>query len=405
MPPVEPREPWYRRSRPAVTELLAWCGGMLYPPVLFLTVARGRQGFDPVLVVPAALLTLLAVSLVRRGPLPAVALLAVAWTGAVLAMPKLEIAFLAVAITDGTLAYLAATRPRRVSLPALTVLLAAQTACAHLTAPIPAMPSTLGLLALAAAVAWMAGNSARQRRLHAAQLAEQAAAQAVTAERLRIARELHDMVAHSIGVIAIQAGVGGRVIDTQPAEARNALGVIEATSRETLSGLRRMLGALRRAEPGDTQAPRGPAPGLADLEGLIRTTGDAGVRVETSLRGEHRPLPAEVDLAAFRIVQESLTNVVRHANTDRCRVSIDYADEELVVEVVDDGHGPSGGGAGYGLTGMRERVALLSGGLTTGPRPEGGFRVEARLPIPARTGAAAADRRETQDAEVEGGTR
>ena len=388
MTPGTPRFPWSRRL--PVPALLAWCGGLLYPPVLFLTFDQSRQGFVLVRMVPAILLTLLVLFLARRGPLPALALLAVSWTAAVAAMPNLEVALFAVLITDGVLGYLAAVRPRRTSLTALVILFGSQAAYAVLTVYLRALPSTLGLLALAIAVAWLIGDSNRQHRLHARQLAEQTAVQAVTAERLRIARELHDMVAHSIGVIAIQAGVGRRVIDTQPAEARNALGVIEATSRETLSGLRRMLGALRRAEPGDTEAPRGPAPGLADLEGLVRTTGDAGVLVETSWRGERRPLPAEVDLAAFRIVQEALTNVVRHANTDRCRVSIDYGAEELLVEVVDDGHGPSGTdpGTGYGLTGMRERVALLNGDLTTGPRPEGGFHIKARLPAPGTAATA-----------------
>src|SRR5207247_10820514 len=144
----------------------------------------------------------------------------------------------------------------------------------------------------------------------------QAKLQAATAERLRIARELHDMIAHGIGVIAIQAGVGSRVIDTQPAEVRNALTAIEATSRETLAGLRRMLGVLRRAEPGSPgspgrpgpgHGPPEPAPGLADLGRLAATTAEAGVRVELRWLGERRPLPADIDLSAFRIIQEAVT--------------------------------------------------------------------------------------------------
>ncbi|MFC6935973.1 sensor histidine kinase [Actinomadura yumaensis] len=203
------------------------------------------------------------------------------------------------------------------------------------------------------------------------------------------------MVAHSIGIIAIQAGVGSRVIGTQPAEARNALSAIEETSRDTLSGLRRMLGALRRAEPvpgtsgasdGDA-APRDPAPGLADLDRLAAATRDAGVRVEVTRLGESRPLPSDIDLSAFRIVQEAVTNVVRHAGTDRCRVTIDQRDGELAVEIVDDGRGHGTTSIGYGLVGMRERVGLLHGDLTAGPRPEGGFRVAARLPVPATAAA------------------
>ena len=133
------------------------------------------------------------------------------------------------------------------------------------------------------------------------------------AERLRIARELHDMVAHSIGVIAIQAGSGRSVFDARPGEARDALAAIEATSRETLSGLRRMVTGLRRAEPGPGpgQAPLGPAPGLADIDRLAATARDAGVQVEVDWHGSREPLPADIDISAFRIIQEAVTNVVR----------------------------------------------------------------------------------------------
>ena len=190
------------------------------------------------------------------------------------------------------------------------------------------------------------------------------------------------MVAHSIGVIAIQAGTGSRVIDTQPAEARDALAAIETTSRETLAGLRRMLGALRGAGsgPDPAPAPLDPAPGLADLGRLAAATMRAGVRVEVQWRGQRRPLPADVDQSAFRIIQEAVTNVVRHAGTGHCRVIIDQQDDEVAIEVVDDGRGGTADGTGYGITGMRERVGLLHGQFTAGPRPEGGFRVAARLP-------------------------
>jgi signal transduction histidine kinase len=229
----------------------------------------------------------------------------------------------------------------------------------------------------ATVIAWMAGNSIRQRREYAEALRAQAATQAVQAERLRIARELHDMVAHSIGVIAIQAGAASMVLETQPAGARKALSAIELASRETLAGLRRMLGALRQAE--DL-----PAQGLENIGWLAATTTDAGVRVEVLWRGRRRPLPPEIDLSAFRIIQESVTNVVRHANARRCQVSVDYREEELAIEVVDDGKGFAGGdttwGTGHGISGMRERVGLLNGQFSAGPRAEGGFRVEARLP-------------------------
>jgi signal transduction histidine kinase len=192
------------------------------------------------------------------------------------------------------------------------------------------------------------------------------------------------MVAHSIGIIAIQAGMGSRVIATQPAEAGNALAAIEATSRQALAGLRQMLSALRNAESGaPASAPLHPAPGLADLDRLAATTLDAGVRVDVRWRGDRRPFPAEVDLSAFRIVQEAVTNVVRHACTGHCQVTIDCRDEELAIEVTDAGRGGVIASTGYGITGMRERAALLGGQLTAGPRPGGGFRVVASLPLPA----------------------
>ncbi|WP_435884243.1 sensor histidine kinase [Streptomyces xiamenensis] len=190
------------------------------------------------------------------------------------------------------------------------------------------------------------------------------------------------MVAHSVGIIAFQAGMGGRVIDTRPTEARRALGAIEATSRETLSGLRRMLGTLRRPVVLE------PAPGLADLDRLAATAGAAGVRVEVRRLGEPRPLPGDIELSAFRIVQEALTNVVRHARTDRCRVTVGFGEADLSVEITDKGRGPGDGrAAGYGIVGMRERAALLGGELTAGARPGGGYRVTATLPVPAPVAA------------------
>ncbi|RPF45026.1 signal transduction histidine kinase [Streptomyces sp. Ag109_G2-6] len=229
-------------------------------------------------------------------------------------------------------------------------------------------------------VAWVIGNARRQEREHTEQMRTRVAEQAVTAERLRIARELHDMVAHSIGVVAFQAGAARRVIDTQPEGARRALGAIEDTSRETLAGLRRMLGALHDAASGDAGKP---AAGLDDVDKLVENVRDAGVRVDVEWRGERRPLPPEVDLSAFRIIQESVTNVVKHSRTQQCRVSVVFHPSELSVVIVDSGSGSGRGeGSGYGIAGMRDRVKLLHGDFTAGPRPEGGYRVTARLPIP-----------------------
>ncbi|WP_236008849.1 sensor histidine kinase [Actinomadura physcomitrii] len=294
------------------------------------------------------------------------------------------IAGLEILLTDIAVCYIATTRRRRFSLPVAVVTCVLQ--LMSVVAWLSADDVLLVTIVLAAVVTWMTGNSIQVRRAHTEILREQATAQAVAAERLRIARELHDMVAHSIGIIAIQAGVGGRVIDTQPGEARNALAAIEATSRDTLSGLRRMLTALRRDEPG--AAPLGPAPGLADLGHLAAATMDAGVQVDVRIEGEPRPLPPDVELSAYRIVQEAVTNVVRHAGTDSCRVTIGYRDGELAVGIDDEGDGGVVG-TGYGIVGMRERVALLRGEFTAGPRPGGGFGVAARLPVPARAGARA----------------
>ncbi|MEV8529109.1 sensor histidine kinase [Streptomyces sp. NPDC052000] len=251
-----------------------------------------------------------------------------------------------------------------------------------------------GGLAFWFAVAWVFAGLYRKRREYLGALHEQRAARAVVTERLRIARELHDSVAHSIGIITVLSGAAARVVDTKPEQTRQALTGIETTSRQTLLELQRMLGALRRAEPDDAMpeaAPLAPAGGLADVPLLAERTADAGVRVHVTWQGERRPLPPEIELSAFRIVQESVTNVVRHSGARTCRVAVGYEPTGVTIEVVDDGDdGPGGpgrprlsaaaGGSGFGLLGMRERVSLLSGQFSAGQRPEGGFRVTARLP-------------------------
>ncbi|MDT3726337.1 sensor histidine kinase [Streptomyces sp. DSM 41972] len=371
--------------RPAARAALAWCGAIAYPFVLFFA-ARGTPFDSPGLpFVSAAAVTVLPLGLLRRRPLPALALMLLGTYVTATTTPFWQVVYLLVLANDLAAGYAVATRPRLIAVTAAVTTLGVQVAfAARLGTGTDGFARTVVVLVLALAAAWMTGHSVRERREHAAALRSQTAAQAVAAERLRIARELHDMIAHSIGVIAIQAGVGRRVIDTQPDEARNALATIEDTSRETLAGLRRTLGALRRTAPGPgTEAPpREPAPGLADLDRLTASTKDAGVHADVRWLGERRPLPPDIDLAAFRIVQEALTNVVRHADTPDCRVTIGYQDGELTIEVADDGRGGPASGIGYGITGMRERVSLLRGQFTAGPRPEGGFRVAARLPLP-----------------------
>jgi signal transduction histidine kinase len=251
--------------------------------------------------------------------------------------------------------------------------------------------------ALIIGAAWLLGYFVGDRHVYAARLEERTAEleqareelarRAVAEERLRLARELHDVVAHSMSVIAVQSGVGAHVAESRPEEVGKALSAIEATSRATLEELRRLLGVLRQdSEP---QASLAPVPGLADLEGLLGEVAKAGLAVRLQVEGTPSPLPAGVDLSAYRILQEALTNVVKHAGPAQAQVTIGYRDRDVTVEVTDDGRGaaaPTGdgrGGTGHGLVGMRERVAAFGGDLETGPRPGGGFRVAARLPLAA----------------------
>ncbi|MGW8366137.1 sensor histidine kinase [Streptomyces wedmorensis] len=255
-------------------------------------------------------------------------------------------------------------------------------------------PGFLGLtacLALLVLLAWSAGVYVRQRRAYGEALRAHSTAQALTAERLRIARELHDMVAHSIGVVAIQAGAARRVLDTEPERARDALAAIETTGRDTLRGLRSMLDLLRRTDPGPApMAEAAPLAGLADLDRLVAATAHAGVRVEVRRRGAPRALPEAVDRSAFRVVQESVANVVRHSGARHCRVTLGWRQRELSVEIVDEGDADGidvpgaahTAGTGHGIQGMRERVALLDGTFAAGPRAGGGFRVTAGFPLP-----------------------
>jgi signal transduction histidine kinase len=201
-------------------------------------------------------------------------------------------------------------------------------------------------------------------------------------ERLRIARDVHDVIGHNISLINVQASMGLDLMDSQPEQARAALSAIKSASKEALEELRTMLTALRRD---DDVAPRSPAPGLDRLPELIELTRAAGLSVEVEVVGKAPPLPAAVHLAAYRIIQESLTNVARHAGRARVTVRVTYDDADVQVEIDDDGKAPSGRasaiGTGSGITGMRERATALGGNLSAGFRPGGGFRVSARLPV------------------------
>ncbi|MFJ9038224.1 sensor histidine kinase [Streptomyces sp. NPDC102406] len=367
----------------------AWAGLALYPVVGALPLFGSSAVLPSVRALGVALAAVLLVGVVRRVPLFALAVVLLATLFAVAVQPaqgpfdtSRQTTVAAFVSADVVLGYLVARRPRGQWIAGIALTVVAQAAAVLVFVQADNLIGFAVVALLALLVACMVGLLGRERRLHAAALREQAVAEAVTAERLRIARELHDMVSHSIGVIAIQSGVASRVIETQPKEARAALTAIEETSRDTLRGLRRTLVALRGAEPGES-APLAPTTGLADLGRLTETTArDAGVRVEVVHEGAARPLPADIDLSAYRIVQESLTNVVRHAATDACRVLVSYADDALFLEIVDAGAGASATVPGMGITGMGERVSLLRGEFSAGPRPGGGFRVAARIPLP-----------------------
>ncbi|MFI7125462.1 sensor histidine kinase [Nonomuraea sp. NPDC050153] len=247
----------------------------------------------------------------------------------------------------------------------------------------------MGIAALGGA--WTVGRAVQERRFYAARDAERLAAQAVTEERLRIARELHDVVTHSVGLIAVKAGVANHVMATRPDEAHDALRVIETASRSALVEMRHLLGVLRSSSKPDFV----PAPGLAGIEGLVAQARLAGVEVGLKVRigssdegGEGQPegrgrLPEGVGLSVYRIVQEALTNVIKHAARARCWVSV-FADGKMVrIEVVDDGAGSrtsSAAGTGHGLIGMRERVMMYGGTFEAGRLSGRGFRVFAELP-------------------------
>jgi signal transduction histidine kinase len=304
-------------------------------------------------------------------------------------------------------AYTVGTRMhRRDALPALALTLAGLAVQFGVSDDLGGPADLVGAVIVVLA-AWWLGDTLRTRREYAATLEartreleirthelevarEELAGRAVVDERLRIARELHDIVAHSMGVVVVQAMVADAVIADDPAQARRAVAAIRDTGRSTLDELRGLLGALRSNDDGTS-----PLPGLADLEGLIDQMARAGLRVAVDVRGERRAVPKTVDLAAYRVVQESLTNALRHAAGASVRVEVEYGPDYVEVRVTDDGgvstevdappDAPSTvaltTGTGNGLAGMAERVALFGGEFSAGPRADGGFAVTAHLPV------------------------
>jgi len=249
-------------------------------------------------------------------------------------------------------------------------------------------PLEIGYVAVVFVTVWMLGVLMATRRDHVVELEAKTAAleaaerqlahRAVAEERSRIARELHDVVAHAMSVITVQAGVGAHLIDSRPEQAAEALSTIERTGREAMSEMRRMLAVLQGSA---TTSRSDPQPGLADLHRLAEQVRAAGVPVTLETEGSARPLSPGLDLAAYRVAQEALTNVVKHAPRSRAEVAVRYRPDRVVVEVRQ--HGPAVAGpvvAGQGLRGMAERVALYDGDLEFGPEPDG-FRVAADFPI------------------------
>jgi signal transduction histidine kinase len=280
----------------------------------------------------------------------------------------------------------------RVALPTMTVL----TAAGMLAGPLPWYAQENIAVFAWTGMAAAAGDAVRSRRDFVGAIRERAeraertreeeARRRVAEERLRIARDLHDVVAHHIALVNVQAGVAAHVMDKRPDQAKEALAHVREASRSALGELRATVGLLRQT--GDPEAPTEPAPGLHRLDELVDTFRHAGLPVEVARADHEAPLPAAVDLAAYRIIQEALTNVQKHAGSQaKAEVSVVRVGPDLEVTVLDDGAGrdaaPQDGG-GHGLLGMRERVTALGGSCTAGPRHGGGFRVHAILPVQNR---------------------
>ena len=391
-----PRVPLPGRLRPA-----HWVAiDAIFAAVLLAIVVRGASPENPDIprwVATAAItVTTLPLGVRRLWPLPVFGTVLVASTALMLLAgarsPHLQ---LAIAIYP-----VVVQLPRRTAIGALAAALAA-IPVGVLPAPgwEPGAGSPIGLMISSSILiigVWVVGFAVREQRAYTAKLREIAAREAVAQERLRIARELHDVVAHGMAVIAVQAGVANYVVEEQPEEARRALSSIEDASRTGLQELRYMLSALR--SDGEYESPQQSSPGLAGLGPLVSRFTEAGLPVRPLIRGAGRPLPPAIDQSAYRIVQEALTNVVKHAGRATAELTVDVTPDEVRIEVVDDGvprlSGPEAGGGGpgngmgglrpgHGIIGMQERVAVFGGELEVGPLqpPAAGFRVCAVIPL------------------------
>lgn len=230
--------------------------------------------------------------------------------------------------------------------------------------------------------AWVAGRVLHGRGREVDQLEQQQEARtnsAIAEERARLARELHDVIAHNVSVMVVQAGAAQEVLARAPQRAVESLENIQRTGRETVTELRRLLGILR---VGDEESLTTPQPGLGEVDALVERVRGTGLPVELEISGRRRELPVSIDLSAYRIVQEGLTNTLKHAAASAVHVQVTYGERDLTIEIVDDGRGASSNGMeGHGLIGMRERVAMFDGKVEFGSTPEGGFRLQAKIPL------------------------
>ena len=366
--------------------------------------ARGRAFDALVATFLAALNLLLLIPLSSNDLLPVIAALVVVHAGCLYWRRRAPLGVLGINIVTGVtvlgLGYpsvvlglaavvaiytVAATESRRTSIPAAVVLIVA-TATGQLLAEGARIDTVLGNVVVLA-VAWFFGDSIGQRRDYVRRLEERTAElekardelarSAVVEERLRIARELHDILGHSVGVIAVQAGVGAHVIDADPREAKRSLEAIESVSKSALAEIRQVLGALRDdSETGEVR----PQPSVADLPELIADLPAGNIDVDVDIDDGATSLPAGLQLTIYRVVQEALTNVMRHSGARLARVSVRARPEVVDIEVVDDGAGSSAP-PGHGLRGMSERVAMHGGSFEAGSLQDKGFRVAARFPI------------------------
>jgi signal transduction histidine kinase len=336
----------------------------------------GLAGFDAF---AAALVAAACVPLVWRRRAPLAVLLIVAGATGVYALMDYRAELV---VPLAVAAYSASVRvERRPAIAAVLLVTVAATLAIVLSAPEAVASWVEGLVGVGtlAGIPILLGSVVANRRRWTERDRAEVARDAVAAERSRIARELHDVVTHAMGVMVVQAGAGRRVLDRDRAAAAGAFQRIEDTGRTGLAEMRRLLGVLRT----EADAPELlPQPGLERLEDLLETVRGAGLLVEVMVEGTPRPLPPGADLTAYRVVQEALTNTLRHAGAARTRVLLRYVDGALEIEVADDGRGPPAEGTkpGRGLVGMRERLLLFGGSLETNGRVGGGFIVRARVP-------------------------